>query len=124
VKPSPRIDVDLMAGSRLWSVKSTLALSADVAQRQREKSPTWADALLGARLRWHASPKWNFSVEGDGGAGGSKATGEGMAAASYDFSRWWAGYAGYRYLYEHYEKNDFFFTGHLAGPVIGAAYHW
>jgi hypothetical protein len=124
VKPSPRIDVDLMAGARLWAVKSTLGLSTDRGQRQREKSPSWIDGLLGARLRWRASRKLQFNLEGDGGAGGSKAAGEGIAVASYDFSRHWAAYGSFRYLYENYQKGDYFFTGHLSGPLIGAAYHW
>jgi hypothetical protein len=124
VKPSPRIDVDLLAGGRLWAVRSTLALSGDILHRENERSPSWGDALLGARLRWRANAKWQFSLQGDGGAGGSKGTGEGTATASYAFARYWSAYAGYRYLYENYQKGDYFFTGHLTGPVIGAAYHW
>ena len=124
VKPSPRIDVDLLGGGRLWAVKATLAVSSDITHRERNRSPSWADALLGARLRWRASPKWQFNLEGDGGAGGSRATGEGIATASYDFSKHWGAYAAFRYLYENREKGDYFFTGHMSGPVIGAAYHW
>jgi hypothetical protein len=124
VKPSPRIDVDLMAGGRLWAVRSTLVVSSDVTRRERAQSPTWADALLGARLRWRASSKVQINLEGDGGAGGSKGTGEGIATASYDFSRDWAAYAAFRYLYINRQHGDYFFTGHMSGPAIGVAYHW
>jgi hypothetical protein len=124
VKPSPRIDVDLLAGGRLWAAKSTLAVSGDILHRERSKSPSWGDGLLGARLRWRSGPKWQFSLTGDGGAGGSKGTGEGIVVASYDVSSGWALFAAYRYLYENYQKGDYFFTGHFAGPAIGGAYHW
>jgi hypothetical protein len=124
VKPAPMIDVDILAGARLWSVKSTLAITGNRLQRTRERSPTWADAIGGGRLRWRVSPKWQINIAGDGGAGGSKATGEGMGTAGYRLSRHWDLFASYRYLYENYQKNDYFFTGHLSGPVIGGAYHW
>jgi hypothetical protein len=124
VKPAPSIDVDLMAGSRLWAVRSTLGVSRDTTQRTRERSPTWADALLGGRVRWRVDPRWQINLAGDGGAGGSKATGEGMATASYSVSRYWSLFLSYRYLYENYHKRDYFFTGHVAGPVLGGAYTW
>ena len=124
VSPGPGIMVDILAGARLWAVDASLAVSTDVANRTRSRSPTWADALGGARVRWVVSPKWQVSLAGDGGAGGSKGTGEGIATAAYDVSRYWSLFASYRYLYEHYEKGDYFFIGHMAGPAIGGAYHW
>jgi hypothetical protein len=124
VKPAPSIDVDLMAGARLWAVRSTLAVSRDITQRTRERSPTWADFVLGGRVRWRIDPTWQINVEGDGGAGGSRGTGEGMATADYTLSHHWSVFLAYRYLYENYQKGEYFFTGHLSGPVVGGAYRW
>jgi hypothetical protein len=124
VKPAPTIDVDILAGARLWAVKSTLAVSSDTTRRTRERSPSWADALGGARIRWKVARQWQINLEGDGGAGGSKGTGEGIGTVAYDLSRYWSLFASYRYLYENYQKNHYFFTGHMAGPVVGGAYSW
>jgi hypothetical protein len=124
VKPSPTIDVDLLAGTRLWAVRSTLALTSGIGQRSNERSPTWADFLLGGRVRWRIDRKWQVNVSGDGGAGASRGTGEGMGTVDYALSHHWSVFVAYRHLYENYHKNDYFFTGHLTGPVIGGAYHW
>jgi hypothetical protein len=124
VKPAPAIDVDILAGARLWAMKATLGVSGDITQRTRERSPSWADALGGARVRWRVAPQWQINLEGDGGAGGSKATGEGIGTVAYDLSSHWWLFVSYRYLYENYQKNQYFFTGHMAGPVLGGAYRW
>jgi len=124
VKPAPEVDVDLLAGSRLWAVRSTLEVATQAGSTERSKSPTWADAIVGGRVRWRMTPRWQFSVSGDGGAGGSKATGEGMAGLNYDLSTHWSLFGSFRYLYENYRKGDYFFAGHLSGPVIGGAYRW
>jgi hypothetical protein len=124
VKPAPEVDVDIFAGSRLWAVRSTLDVATQAASTERSKSPTWADAIGGGRVRWRVTPQWQFTVSGDGGAGGSKATGEGMAGLNYDLSKHWSLFGSFRYLYENYHKNDYFFTGHLSGPVLGGSYRW
>ena len=75
-------------------------------------------------MRWRISPQWQFTVTGDGGAGGSKATGEGMASLNYILSPHWSLFGSYRHLYENYHKNDYFFTGRVTGPALGGSYRW
>lgn len=124
VKPARDVDVDILAGGRLWAVNATLAVATQVGSGERSRSPTWADGLVGGRVRWRFTPRWQLNVFGNGGAGGSKATGEGSAGLSYDLSRHWSLFGAYTYVYENYQKGDYFFTGHFSGPVIGGAYHW
>lgn len=118
------VRIDVLLGSRLWSTSSTLNVSGDLRSRERSSSSTWADALGGLRVRWAPYQRWQFNLEGDAGAGGSLSTVEGMATASYSIANYWSVWGAYRILYENYQKNEFFFRGHLDGPVIGVAYHW
>ncbi len=121
---TPTVAVDVLAGARLWSLRSTLNVSGDLVSRERSSTSTWADALGGLRVRWAPAPSWQVSVAGDGGAGGSKGTGEGIATVGYDLGRYWSLFAAYRYLQVNYSKNDYALDIHMDGPVIGGAYRW
>jgi hypothetical protein len=123
-QPEKTLAIDLLVGTRIWSTRSTLGISGDIVNRARENSSSWADALGGLRVRWEPAPAWQINIAGDGGGGGSKGTGEGLGSVNYSFATHWSAFAGYRYLYENYRKNDFFFTGHMDGPLLGAAYRW
>lgn len=120
----PDLALDLFAGSRIWHVNTSLRLSGEDVGRQRQRIRTFADAIGGARVRWEPAQRWYLSLAGDGGAGASDGTAEGMGTAGYDVSRHWNVFVAYRYLYENYRRNDLSFKGHLSGPVLGAAYRW
>jgi len=122
--PARSAAIDVLGGARLWSVKSTLKLSSSIVNNRRSRSPVWADAIGGLRVRWAPADRWHLSAEGDAGGGGSKGTGEAMGTVGYDLSRHWALFASYRYLHENVRKREYFFDGHLGGPVIGGAYRW
>lgn len=123
-KASPEFAIDLLAGTRIWDVKSSLTITGDILRASRSRNPTWVDAVGGFRLRLNPTQRWALSLTADGGGGGSRGTGEGIATVGYSLSRHWALFASYRYLYEDYTKNEFFFNGHYAGPVIGGSYRW
>ncbi len=122
-QPERTVAIDILAGTRVWHTTSTLGVSGDIVNRARENSSNWADALGGLRVRWQPAPSWQINVAGDGGGGGSKGTGEGLGSVAYNWTHWSA-FAGYRYLYENYRKDEFFFKGHMDGPLIGGAYRW
>ncbi len=122
--PAPDVAIDVLAGARLWAVEASLKREGVIDTATRSRSPTWADALGGLRVRWRAAERWNVSAEGDGGGGGSKGTGGAIATVGYDVAREWSVFAAYRYLYVNYRKNEYFFNGNLHGPVIGGAYRW
>jgi hypothetical protein len=116
--------VDLLAGARIWMVDATLEVSGENLGAERSRDPKWVDAMGGVRVRWQAAEDWHFSLMGDGGAGGSDSTFGALATAAYRLSNRWALFAAYRYIDLDYRKNDYFFDGHLSGPVLGAVYHW
>ena len=120
----PNLAIDLLAGTRIWNADLSLRRIGEDVTRERARSRTWADAIGGLRLRWEPAPRWHVSATGDGGAGGSKGTAEGIGTIGYDVSRRWNVFGAYRYLYENYRHNEVFFEGHLGGPVIGGAYRW
>ncbi len=121
---APRVAIDLLAGARVWAFDASLSVSGDRTSVTRSRSPSWVDALGGFRVRATPADRWSLSLVADGGGGGSRGTGEGAATVGYALSRHWAAYGAYRYLYVDKTKNDFFFNGHLSGPVIGGTYRW
>ena len=127
IVPASDLIVDILAGARFWSVEASLNVVGSNASAERSRNPTWTDAVIGARLRWAASERWNVSGGGDGGGGGprgSKGTAQAYATAGYELSELWEVFGSYRYLYLNYARNEYFFKGHLGGPLIGAAYRW
>ncbi|MGH9884820.1 MAG: hypothetical protein ACREBE_04795 [bacterium] len=121
--PSPNVAIDAMVGARLWSVDASLSV-VDTSGRTQSRSPTWIDAVGGLRFRWRPKRPWNVSALGDAGGGGSELTAQGLVTVSYDFSRHWAAFGSYRYLYDKYRPSDYFFEGHVSGPLLGGVYRW
>ena len=127
IVPASDLVVDILAGARIWSVEASLNVAGSNASAERSRNPTWTDAVIGARLRWAAAQRWDVSAGGDGGGGGprgSKGTAQAYATAGYDLSELWQVFGSYRYLYLNYARNEYFFKGHLGGPLIGVAYRW
>jgi hypothetical protein len=122
--PAPGVAIDLLAGTRIWALDASLTVSGNLANVTRSRSPSWADALGGFRVRVTPADRWHVSLTGDGGGGGSRGTGEGIATVGYDLSHHWNLFGAYRYLYEDYRKNDYVLNAHLNGPAIGGAYRW
>jgi hypothetical protein len=122
--PAPRVAIDVLAGTRIWALDASLALSGNSVDVARSSSSSWADALGGFRVRVTPVDRWHVSLTGDGGGGGSRGTGEGIATVGYDLSHHWNLFGAYRYLYEDYRKNEYVLNAHLNGPAIGGAYRW
>ena len=87
-QPEKTVAIDLLVGTRIWSTQSTLGVSGDIVNRERENSSSWADALGGLRVRWAPAPAWQINIGGDGGGGGSKGTGEGLGSVTYNWTHW------------------------------------
>jgi hypothetical protein len=114
--------LDLLAGVRVWSVTTELALGAGLLPaQQREDSETWVDPVIGAQGRLHLGS--GFYLTGMGNVGGfgvaSELTWDVFAGLGYQASDWFAPVIGYRHLEVDYEKGSFLFDVEMSGPVIG-----
>jgi hypothetical protein len=139
--PGTGTAVDVFGGVRGWWQKIDVSVAAsgttNVGDLTRNADGTftasrgvsWADPLVGVRLRHQFAPGWNFMASGDvGGFGvGSRLSWQVLATVNYDFyvrkNVTWSGMLGYKSLYvdyaqgsglSHYEYN---MTMH--GPILG-----
>jgi len=112
--------VDALAGARYWNLSS--ALGVDPARRDsRSRSGTkdWLDATAGLRARVALADFLVVSVEGDGGAGGSRNSWQAAGAVSLELSQRYSVMGGYRYLAVDYEREGFLFDTQMNGWVLG-----
>ncbi len=126
--------LDAMVGGRWTYLKGEVDLRVSAAQlglsgqRVVEKSRSWIDPFVGARLGANLSENWVVPVRGDiGGFGaGSDFTWHVVALAGYSFEMFGrdaAVLAGYRALYQDFERGSgsdrFVWDMTLHGPILG-----
>ena len=99
--PASSTALDLYAGGRAWWQRGDVQIAASgtlnvfdltfsrAGVLSAEKSVSWVDPLVGARLRHQFAPAWNFVLSGDvGGFGvGSKFSWQVLAALDYEIFR-------------------------------------
>jgi hypothetical protein len=119
----PEIAVDLLGGVRLWSVE----LDVDVPNRiprlpdRYSASETWADVILGGRLRYQFAPDWSVIAYADYGGfdWASETTWQAAATVNYRVSERWYLSAGYRALALDYDAGALDLDTTIAGPLFG-----
>jgi len=101
ISPGSSTALDLYAGGRAWWQRGDAEVIASgtvnifdltfsrVGVLSAEKSVSWFDPLVGARLRHRFAPTWNFVLSGDvGGFGvGSKFSWEALALLEHEICR-------------------------------------
>ncbi len=114
-----RIGVDALAGARYFR----LASDAHIGPMEQSTTKAWVDPLLGARLRFRLSDKWQASLRGDlaGFGVGSELTINVVAIVGYTISERYSVGFGYRYLDLDYEENRAEMNTATYGPVVGFA---
>lgn len=139
--PGSGTAIDLYGGVRGWWQKADAFLdvtgTVNIANLSFDgnrtftasDSVTWADPLVGARLRHQFSPGTTLMVSGDvGGFGvGSKFTWQTLATLNYDFyvrnNVTWSGMIGYKALYVDYSRGEgldrYEYDMTMHGPVFG-----
>ena len=144
--PGSGTALDVFGGVRAWWQKAdaSLALSGTVnvgdltfnADRtlSASASASWADPLVGLRLRHQFAPGLNFVASGDvGGFGvGSQFSWQALAAVNYDFhvsnKVIWSGMLGYKALSVDYSKGSgltrYEYDVTMHGPIIGITARW
>ncbi len=139
--PGSGTAIDVFGGVRAWWQRADaslaltgtvnvgdLALNAD-GTLSASQSVSWADPLVGLRLRHQFAPGLNFVASGDvGGFGvGSQFSWQALAAINYDFcvrnNVTWSGMLGYKALSVDYSKGSgltrYEYDMTMHGPILG-----
>jgi len=139
--PQSSTALDLYAGGRAWWQRGDLEINAlgtlnvfDLTFSRfgvlsAEKSVSWFDPLVGARIRHQFAPTWNFVLSGDvGGFGaGSKFSWQVLALLEHEICRsrtvTWSAMLGYKALSVDYEQGSgltlYKFDMTMHGPIFG-----
>lgn len=119
-----RVAFDLLAGARLWSVKSSLSVAGGAMQASPSKE--FVDPIVAVRANVALAPGWSAILYADlGGFGtGSDSTGQILATVNYQVNdNLWLS-AGYRHLNVDYRSGGTAVDVTMAGPLLGATWRF
>jgi hypothetical protein len=114
--------LDLLAGARVWSVRTVLKLNGGLLPSEKLRNDeSWVDPVIGIRGMYRFDNGiFITTISHVGGFGvGSKLTWDTFGALGYQFNKTVSAVAGYRHLEVDYENKGFVFDVKLTGPVIG-----
>ena len=120
-----RGSIDLLAGARIWHVKSHLTFQPRIRPLvDVEGSRNWVDPIVGARGTATLSPRTFVLGEFDaGGFGvGSDFTGQVFGGVGFQLKPRVALIGGYRYLRVDYVNEGFIYRTSLSGITLGARF--
>ena len=120
-----RGSIDLLAGARIWHVKSHLTFQPRIRPLvDVEGSRNWVDPIVGARGTATLSPRTFVLGEFDaGGFGvGSDFTGQVFGGVGFQLKPRVALIGGYRYLRVDYVNEGFIYRTSLSGITLGAKF--
>jgi len=139
--PQSSTALDLYAGGRAWWQRGDLEIIASGTLNvfdltfsrfgvvSAEKSVSWFDPVVGARIRHQFAPTWDFVLSGDvGGFGaGSKFSWQVLALLEHEICRsstvTWSAMLGYKALSVDYSQGSgltlYTFDMTMHGPIFG-----
>lgn len=116
--------LDAFVGARVWMTKASIGLPP--LDLSFSDTMSWAEPLVGGRVRAELSPRWSAIVHGDAGGfgAGSESTWQFLVTANYQVSNHLFLSAGYRRLTFDYRGGGRLLHGRLGGPLIGATWRF
>ena len=120
-----RLQLQAMAGARIWSVDTSLNLSGgriSVGRSlRREQQETWVDPLIGLQARYDLDDRWFLTGWGmASGFGAASDFGwDVLGAIGYEINDRFALAAGYRGAAVDYSNDGFVWDVVMHGPIIG-----
>lgn len=119
------LQLQAMAGARIWSVETKLNLSGGLIpvgrSLRREQQETWVDPLIGLQARYDLDDRWFLTgwgmVSGFGAA--SDFGWDVLGAAGYEINDRFSLAAGYRGAGVDYTNDGFVWDVAMHGPIIG-----
>lgn len=116
--------LDLLAGARAWSVKSSIDIAGGLIHAAPSKE--FVDPILAARANIAIAPRWSAIIYADvGGFGvGSESTSQMLATVNYEVNdKLWLS-LGYRQLDVEYRGGGTEVDMRMGGPLIGATWRF
>jgi hypothetical protein len=122
-----KLRVDLLAGARFWHVNENLNFHAGALPAfQTDVNLNWVDPVLGANLGYDFDRHWFLTglamVGGFGVA--SKFMADVFVGGGYRFTDWCSVTAGYRFLHEEYDRDDYILKSDIQGLLFGVGFHF
>lgn len=121
------VNLDVMAGARVWSVDNELKLSGGLlGGTSADDGETWVDPIVGLKGRVHLSPNLyltSWAIIGGFGAS-SDLMWDVMGGLGYSFNQNFSLVAGYRGLGVDFSKDSFVYDVVQHGPILGAAFRF
>lgn len=116
--------VDVLAGARISSVNTELALSGPVRSLVADSSETWVDPVVGARAHVPLGGNWALALYGDIGGFGvsSDVTWQLLGTVQFAVSRSVRLAAGWRHYAVDYQEGAFIYDVSMSGPIVGASF--
>ncbi|MGO3131338.1 MAG: hypothetical protein ACTIJQ_06110 [Alcaligenes sp.] len=122
---SGRSYLDVMAGARVWNVKTTMRFQGGVLDGlNRRDSATWVDAVAGVRGNYFLSDKAYLMGWGAVGAGQADLDWDVAAGFGYQVQKNLSLTAAYRMQGVDYSKDGFVFDVIQKGPILGLTYRF
>ncbi len=123
VVQSNSVNLELLAGARIWMLDTNLTVSGPLATRQAGRSASWIDPIVGIAGQVKLGAGFSIKAEGDvGGFGiGADLDWQVLGALQYQLNKLISLEAGYRYLSVDYDSGSVLYDIALQGPIIGAS---
>jgi opacity protein-like surface antigen len=117
------VNLDLLAGARLWMMDMNLTLTGPLAVRQRSRSESWVDPLVGIAGQVKLGGGFALKAQGDvGGFGvGADLDWQVLGTIQYQLNDSITLEAGYRYLAVDFDDGGLNLDIAMHGPIIGGS---
>lgn len=123
VVDTDNLDLDLLGGVRVWSVRTELSFSPGIlAARAAENTESWVDPMVGVRARVDVGSGFFLTAWGNVGGFGvvSDLDWDIFGGVGYEWNDWLSSIVGYRHLEIDYDDRGFLYDVVQTGPIIGA----
>lgn len=125
VYQSERGHLDVIAGARLWNVKTKMRFQGGLLDGvSRRDSATWVDVVAGLRGNYFLTNKVYMMAWGAVGAGQADLDWDVAAGFGYQLQKNLSLTAGYRMQGVDYSKDGFVFDVIQKGPILGLTYRF
>ena len=125
-RPMKGLELDPYMGSRWWRVSTQIEFRGSGLPQPLwppplnvDITPTWADFVVGARLRYNITDRWYVQSIADVGGGSSKVSWQYYLGGGFGFTDWFGLDLGYRIVGVDYQKDGFEFDAKVHGFQIG-----
>ena len=114
--------LDVYLGARWWHVNTDLdvVLAGPAGPFSGSRTVSWADAVVGARVRYRITDSWRVAANADVGGGQAKLDWSVFANVGYDWNEHFGVTAGYRIVGVDFSQAPFGLDVKQSGLLLGA----